>query len=83
MKRVERLTVKQITELRQMIKSKKSDNVEMRRAQSILLINSLAQEEPILLTINLLKTLIQQQMNLLTILILQNLSTNFYELVSI
>lgn len=44
MKRVERLTVKQITELRQIIKSKKSDNVEMKRAQSILLINSLADD---------------------------------------
>ena len=41
MKKKERLTDVQITELQNMIKSQESDNVEMRRAQAILLVNQL------------------------------------------
>ena len=44
MKRREKLDGKQITELQQMIQSKKSDNIELKRAQAILLINSNADE---------------------------------------
>ena len=44
MKRREGLAGNQLTELQKMIRSKKSDNVEIRREQAILLVNNLTDE---------------------------------------